>query len=149
MAGCENYEYVDEHPVENQIPPLKAGVYSIDSVDVRPVATHQVEPDYPFALESILSGFASVVFTVRADGKVSDASVVRADDVLFGEAALSAIRKWRFRPAQVKGLAVDCRMKLPFYFATPVGMYSRDDSMPDPPNGKAPNDSHPATIEQR
>jgi TonB family protein len=149
LTGCVNPEYVSEHPVENQIPPLKPGVYSINSVDVRPVTTRQIEPDYPFELESILSGWALVVFTIRTDGKVSDASIVEADDVLFGEAAVSAIRKWRFRPAQVKGAPVDCRMTLPFYFTTPVAGHSRDDSMPDPSNGKPPADFQQTKIEQR
>jgi len=149
MAGCTDLEFVSEHPVENQIPPLKAGVYSINAVDVRPVATRDVEPDYPFKLESILTGKAVVVFTVRADGKVADTSVVEADDVLFAEAAVAAVRKWRFRPAQVKGAAVDCRMTLPFVFVSPYANYSPDESVPGPPNGTPPAGSHQGTIEPR
>jgi protein TonB len=147
MTGCANPEYVSEHPVENQIPLLKAGVYSIKAVDVRPVATREIEPDYPPELESILAGKAVVVFTVRADGKVADASVVAADDVLFGEAAVAAVRKWRFRPAEVKGAPVDCRMTLPFVFTSPYGYYPRYESMPDPSNGAPPGGSKKTTIE--
>jgi TonB family protein len=148
MTGCENPEYVSEHPVENQIPPLKDGVYSIKAVDVRPVATREVEPDYPPELESILTGKAVVVFTVRAEGKVADASVVEADDVLFGEAAVSAVRKWRFRPALVKGAPVDCRMTLPFIFNSPYGYYSRGEALPDP-SGVPPEGSHQTKLEPR
>ena len=149
MMGCANPEYVSEHPVENQAPPLKAGVYSFQAVDVRPVATREIEPDYPLELGSILTGKAVVVFTVRADGKVADASVVEADDVLFGEAAVAAVRKWRFRPAEVKGAPVDCRMTLPFIFSSPYGYYPRYESMPDPSNGSPPDGSHQRTLEPR
>jgi TonB family protein len=147
LTSCANPEYVSERPVENSIPPLKPGVYRIESVDVRPKSTKEVEPEYPFELESILSGTAVVVFTVHVDGKVSDASVVRADDVLFGEAALSAIKKWRFRPAEVKGSPVDCMMTLPFYFSSPAG-YSQGDSGPGP-DGRKPDNSVQATVQPR
>ena len=149
VAGCSNPEYVSEHPVENQMSPLKAGVYSIKAVDVRPVATREVEPNYPLELASILTGRAVVVFTVRSDGKVEDASVVEADDVLFGEAAVAAVRKWRFRPAEVKGAPVACRMTLPFVFTSPYGYYPRDGSASDPSNGAPPDGSRQTTIEPR
>ena len=142
-------DYVTEHPVDNPVPPLKAGVYRIDAVDVRPVATREVEPDYPPELGSLLTGSAVVVFTVRADGKVADAAVVEADDVLFGEAAVSAVRKWRFRPALLKGSPVDCRMTLPFVFTSPYGRLPQDGPAAELPNGAPPGDSHATTIEPR
>jgi hypothetical protein len=75
--------------------------------------------------------------------------VVEADDVLFGEAAVSAVRKWRFRPALVKGSPVDCRMTLPFVFSSPFGSFPHDGSAPDSPNGAPPADSRQTTIEPR
>ncbi len=149
-AGCSNPEYVSEHPVENQAQALKAGVYNVRNVDVRPRATREVEPDYPPGLAPILTGKAVVAYTVRADGRVEDAAVVEADDVLFGEAAVSAIRKWRYRPAEVRGAPVDCRMTLPFVFVSPYLSYPQDDSMPDP-SSHAPLDAppRPAAVEPR
>src|SRR5208283_2371203 len=79
LAGCASNDRVIESPVVNAIPPLMPGVYSIKAVDVPPVATKQVEPDFPPELGSILSGQATVMFTAGADGKVTDASVVKAD----------------------------------------------------------------------
>lgn len=127
--------------------PLKAGVFPVGAVDVRPVATRDVEPDFPYELGSVLAGKAVVVFTVRADGKVEDPSIVEADDILFGEAALSAIRKWRFRPAEIKGAPVNCRMTLPFVFMSPYGSYLHDDSPPEPANGVPPGSAHKANVE--
>jgi TonB family protein len=121
MAGCASNDRVIESPVVNEAPPLKPGVYSIKDVEVRPVATKQVEPDFPPELSSILSGKAVAMFTVGVDGKVTDASVVQADDILFGESAVTAVLKWRFRPAELKGAPVNCRMTMPFYFSSPWG----------------------------
>jgi len=121
IAGCASPGYVTEHPVDNQAPALKPGVYDLTAVDARPVAIHEVEPDYPPELGSILTGNALVVFTVRTDGKVADPAVVEADDILFGESAVQAILKWRFRPAKVHGAPVECRMTLPFVFTSPYG----------------------------
>jgi protein TonB len=150
ITGCNNPEYVSENPVVNQAQPLKAGVYSVRDVDVRPVSTHEVEPDYPPDLEPILTGQAIVAYTVRTDGRVVDAAVVEADDVQFGEAAVAAIRKWRYKPAKVKGAPVDCRMTLPFIFVSPDINYPQYDAMPDPSN-RAPLDSppRPAAVEPR
>jgi protein TonB len=150
VTGCTNPEYVSENPVVNQEQPLKDGVYGTRDVDVRPVATHEVEPDYPSELEPVLTGKATVAYTVRADGKVTDAAVVEADDVQFGEAAVAAILKWRYKPAQVKGTPVDCRMTLPFVFVSPDANSPPYDSMPDPTN-HAPVDSPPppASLERR
>jgi TonB family protein len=138
MTGCLSPGPL-EHPVDNPTPPLKSGVYSVTAVDVRPVATHEVEGTFPPELGGIIAGKAMVAFTVRADGKVMDASVVNADDVLFGEAAVVAIRKWRFTPAQLKGAPVDCRMTMPFAFTSPYN-YNWDDGSsaaapPTPPMG--------------
>lgn len=149
IAGCAGPEYVTEHPVDNKIPPLKAGVYSLQAVDVRPVATREIEPDYPSELGSILTGKALVAFTVRADGKVADASVVQADDVLFGEAAVAAVSKWRFHPAQIKGAPVDCRMTLPFVFDSPYGYDPGDGLMPTPAQAPPTDSSHKTAIESR
>ena len=146
VAGCTTTDFVTERPVSNAVPLLKDGVYAVNAVDVRPKATRQVEPDYPYDLESILTGKAVVVFTVRPDGKVEDAGVVQADDILFGEAALSAIRKWRFTPAQVKGAPVPCRMTMPFVFVSPYINYVPDDAAPAPSDWPPKAGPHEATL---
>lgn len=148
MAGCASPGSPIEHPVANQVPALKPGVYSIQAVDVRPVATHEIEPDYPPELGGLLTGKAVVVFTVRADGKVTDASVLEAEDVLFGESAVTAIRKWRFSPAQLHGAPVDCRMTLPFVFTSPYGYIQGDSGVPTP-SGEPPSASEHTSIDTR
>ncbi len=146
LAGCASQDGVIEHPVAHALPALKPGVYSVGAVDVRPVAIHQVQPEDPYELYSIPTGTATVAFTVRADGKVADPLVVKADDVLFGESAVVAIRKWRFHPAQVHGASVDCRMSLSFAFASPYGNLYESIGGADAPAGPPPSDSEKLSI---
>ncbi|HEY3755871.1 MAG TPA: energy transducer TonB [Opitutaceae bacterium] len=146
LSGCAGQEYVSEHPISQEPPPLKPGVVALKNVDVRPVPIHEVEPADPPELGSILTGNALVVFTVGATGKVTDAAVVQADDVLFGEAALAAIVKWKFRPAQIKSEPVACRMTLPFEFNSPYGYYIDDSNDPPGVPGSPPDSAPSKTL---
>ena len=149
VTGCTDSGFVSEHPVKNELPALKPGVYSLQAVEIKPVATKEVEPNYPPELGSILSGQATVVFTVRADGKVADASVVQADDVLFGEAAVAAVNKWRFNPAQLNGAPVACRLSLPFAFTSPYGYPLWGDMPGKPLNAPPPDSPRSTSIDSR
>ena len=147
IAGCSAPSYVSEHPVDAHVPPLPQGVYTVKTVDVPPVATKEVEPDYPPELGAILTGRALVVFTVRANGKVADATVVQADDVLYGVAAVHALSKWKFNPALLKGIPVDCRMTLPFVFDSPYGYGSIEVGSEQPAPPGPDNSSRKTSIE--
>lgn len=117
-AGCSTTEQVQLRPVENPIPDAKPGVYDVSNVDVQPIPTRQTRPSYPFELrKNGIAGESVVIFTIRTDGTVTDASVVRAADLRLGESAVEAVLKWHFRPAQVKGLPVNCRLMLPLVFS--------------------------------
>jgi protein TonB len=78
-----------------------------------------VSPEYPMeARQRGLSGNVELTFTVRADGTVSD---VRVEDstppLVFDDAAIEAVRKWRYRPYERDGRPVDQRAKLNLRFA--------------------------------
>ncbi|MBN4054590.1 energy transducer TonB [Nitrospira defluvii] len=54
-----------------------------------------------------LEGMVTIEFTIQIEGSVSDPIViVSAPPKIFDLAALRAIRKWKFRPKQVKEKAV-------------------------------------------
>jgi len=142
LAGCSGLN-PSEHPVSQMVPALKLGVYPLEAVDVRPVATKEVQPDFPPELYGYMEGKATVGFTVGVDGKTTDAMVIEADDGLFGSAALDAIAKWRFRPAEVKSKPVPCRMSVPFYFDSPYG-YDHNGLTVGAPSDQAPS-SGPAS----
>lgn len=115
--GCETKPTVKLIPVDNPLPALAAGTLEPSGVDVQPVPTRQARPSYPFELRrGGVAGESVVVFTVFADGHVGDAAVTKSNDVRFADAAVAAVLKWQFRPGEVKGQAVNCRMMVPIVF---------------------------------
>lgn len=69
------------------------------------------------------SGHATVVFTVDDDGHATEIHAESATFPEFGEAAVAAIERWRFRPATLQGAPVQMTMRVPFPFevAEPAG----------------------------
>ena len=77
-------------------------------------------PVYPKALASKrVTGSATVSFGVTPTGVVLDPVVQTATEPAFGEAALQAIREWRFVPKVVDGRRVEGRVSIPFSFTPP------------------------------
>jgi TonB family protein len=76
-------------------------------VDATPASRNA--PSYPSAAARTgFEGLAVVQFTVREDGRVVDPEVlfsIPATD--FGDAALRAVRRWRYEPATVDGEPVE------------------------------------------
>jgi len=70
----------------------------------RPI--RRTSPTYPAAAAGAgVDGIALVTFTVTAEGRVADADVVfSAPHPVFGEAALRAMRRWRYEPRLVDGV---------------------------------------------
>jgi protein TonB len=71
-------------------------------------------------MEAGVGGDATILFTVKADGSMTDAMIVKASDIRFGDAAREAVLEWRFRPALLKGKPVDCRLMVPIKFKPPT-----------------------------
>ncbi len=62
-------------------------------------------PVYPAAAKAQgVEGYVEVEYDVTTEGTVEDAEVVEAEpDGVFEEAALEAIRQWRYKPMVIKG----------------------------------------------
>jgi protein TonB len=73
------------------------------------VIVRHVDPQYPkVAANKHLEGFVDVSFTVTKDGSVGNVTVVKSDPAeLFDQAAIAAVRRWRYDPEFVDGIAVD------------------------------------------
>jgi TonB family protein len=83
-----------------------------------PVVTPQ--PAYPAELKAEgIEGSATVEFVVTETGEVSGVRVTAADHPLFGEAALAAVEKWKFRPGSRDGIAVSQKVSIPIRFTLP------------------------------
>jgi TonB family protein len=107
-----------------------------ESADVEPARFHQfdgapfhrfdepavlesyAQPEYPEAARQAgVRGTVAVKVLVGIDGKIEDAAVFTASDVVFEAAALAAAYKCTFKPAKWKGQAVKSEVMLPFQFA--------------------------------
>ena len=59
----------------------------------------KVEPRYPpFAQTARIQGSVVVDAVIRADGSVSDVTVLRSSHKIFDQACIDAVRQWRFTP---------------------------------------------------
>jgi TonB family protein len=83
------------------------------------VLARYVPPTFPVAArERGMSGWVDVQFVVKPDGLVSDVIIMGAEPVgLFEQAAVDAVKKWRYKPVERDGHAVDQRARLRMKFA--------------------------------
>lgn len=81
-----------------------------------PAKTHHVSPEYPAdARNAGLSGVVILEATIGPDGEVTKAQVVRSVPGL-DEAALAAVRQWRYAPTLLNGEAVPVIMTVTVNF---------------------------------
>jgi TonB family protein len=66
-----------------------------------------------------IGGNATVRFRIGIDGAVIDPQIGSESDSEFGQAALYAIKQWRFIPRVVNGKRVEVTTAIPFSFAVP------------------------------
>ncbi|RXK53036.1 TonB family protein [Oleiharenicola lentus] len=66
--------------------------------------------------EAIYSGEARVVISVDADGDLTDCLVTGYTHKVFAEAAVDALKRWRFEPARARGIARAARTEVQFLF---------------------------------
>ncbi len=85
-------------------------VVSVGELDVR----RRELPDYPRAADG--DGWVVVEFTVTTSGTVTDAEAVESSDPVFHDAALRAIRNWRFEPVLFADRPVPVRAGIRFRF---------------------------------
>ena len=77
----------------------------------------QASPAYPVAMkEKGVEGTVTLDFIVDELGGVFDAVVVESTNPGFNMAAIEAIRKWKFKPAQREGVDVRARLRVPLVF---------------------------------
>lgn len=75
--------------------------------DTAPALLNALAPVYPAgALRAQTEGSAAVLFDIDAQGIPQNITVQSASAAEFGEAALEAVKSWRFQPATVGGKPV-------------------------------------------
>jgi TonB family protein len=80
-------------PKKDDVPPRR-----VSGTELQENVIHRVEPVYPAeAREAGIEGIVEVEVIVDEEGKVVAARVLSGDPTL-GDAALAAVRQWKFRP---------------------------------------------------
>lgn len=81
-----------------------------------PTKVHDVAPTYPaIAQAARVQGVVIIEATIGTDGQVVDARVLRAEPLL-AEAALQAVRQWRYTPTRLNGQPVAVIMTVTVMF---------------------------------
>lgn len=94
-------------------------VYPVAEVQKAPAPVVQTAPVYPLALRTAgIGGTVVIAYTVGQDGAVIAARVAKsAPQPEFDEAALAAVKNWKFTPGQKDGSAVNTEMQVPIVFS--------------------------------
>src|SRR5881628_2732026 len=88
--------------------PLYAGIGGVTNPELIPKS--KVKPTYPeIARKAKVSGQVILQAVVRKDGSVGDIQVLRSPGSKFGfdEAAIAAVKQWRYKPGLQNGKPVD------------------------------------------
>jgi protein TonB len=82
----------------------KSLVMTEESVDEPPRPISRRAPEYPPRARRGVTGQVTVSLLIGARGEVVDVKVLEAEPAgVFEDAALTAVRQWRFQPATYKG----------------------------------------------
>lgn len=85
--------------------------------DTAPVIEKSFEPEYPeYAKQNNMEGTVMVRVTLSDRGKIEDARVVESSNNMFDEPALTAVRRFRFKPAYNRGEPVRSTVMVPVHF---------------------------------
>jgi protein TonB len=118
LSSMQPFEY-REHLLDEFIAKKAAG-----RPDGPPAPFVCPAPAYPSAMaKKKVHGHVVVKVRIRPTGAVLDPTIVEASDPAFGEAAVEALRVWRFIPAIKNGHPVEITANMPLDF-------SPDDSAP-------------------
>ena len=85
------------------------------------MAIERVDAVYP--PEALAAGQEATVelfVTVGSDGKVADVAVAGSGGETFDQAAIAAVKQWKFTPARKGDEPIESRIRVPFRFALPA-----------------------------
>jgi periplasmic protein TonB len=91
-------------------------LFSVADLDQKPRIIYQPGPVLTQQLRQRAPGTVYVIFIVNQQGRVENPVIQKSSDPIFEEAALKAIKKWKFEPGKRNGKPVRFRMRVPFTF---------------------------------
>jgi protein TonB len=96
---------------------LRADDTIYTKVDVNPIPIKTPPPQFPLQLRRDgVSGVVAVTIVIDETGAVISSTVAKSTNPGFDEAAMDAIKKWKFKPAQKDGAAVKMKVTVPIRF---------------------------------
>ena len=91
----------------------------LSAAQLRPRLVHRVDPAYPDAArERGLEGAVRLRVAISKEGSIEDLQVLSGDPIL-AEAAMNAVRQWRYRPTVLNGKQVPVLTVLTITFHRP------------------------------
>lgn len=92
------------------IAPVTFSVNRAAAQSAEPTLVHRVPPQYPArALQRGRSGQVTLRFTIDVNGATKDIEVVESSSSVFEDAAVKALRQWRYVPLIEDGKPVERR----------------------------------------
>jgi TonB family protein len=126
-----------DEPVESPETEISKSPDSSEIIPGRLVYT--ANPKYPKqAKKEQLEGIVVVEATIERNGNVGDLAIV-SGDVVLADAAVDAIRNWRFEPYTKSGQPVEVHQKLAFNFNRSGKFGELDPQLPPPTFAKSPD----------
>lgn len=107
---------VKTHAATGESTLQRAGMIELSPKAAEENLVHRVEPDYPEAArQQKIQG--SVVLNVRigGDGSIQEVNVLSGQSVL-ADAAIAAVKQWRFKPRMVAGRPVEMQTRITLNF---------------------------------
>lgn len=85
----------------------EVAIFDIADLDQRPRPISQIKPRYPLELKKAkVTGSVVLLFVLNEEGRVEDLRIESSSRPEFENPALTAVRKWRFKPGTREGKAV-------------------------------------------
>jgi protein TonB len=108
--------------VANAAPDAPAGAVRVGGNIRAPVRSRSVDPVYPQLAQSAgIQGVVILELTIGTDGAVADARILRSIPLL-DQAALDAVRQWRYEPTLLNGVPVPVIMTATVNFTLPTAV---------------------------
>lgn len=115
-----------------------------------PLPLHLPPPEYPAAaLANRTRGTVTVAFTILTDGSTSGIHITSSQpEGVFNQAAIAAVKQWRFRPATADGTPVPTNVSQTLVFRPPARKEPEVAKQPPSPakGGQPPPNSVPSNI---
>ena len=98
-------------------------VFNLEDLDRVPEPLIQYAPIYPATLRRDgVTGKVQVLFVVNPEGRVIEAHAVETSHPGFDDAAVGAVKRWKFRAGIKAGQKVNTRMSVPIVFSLAGGI---------------------------